>query len=221
MPKSDYKPPMSADGQQMNRSETTKALIMRAAISSFILNGYEGSSMREIARAAGASMGLIRYHFGQKRDLYRDTLACISEQYNRVCLRALREMQERSSSPENLIFAWLAAPLTRWENDTVATGEEVLRFLNKMGYEPPALTREVYESHYAYALNEWLGSLRAHYAALTENDWYWCLLALRGMYFNIISHQDCMLWSIPSLNNKLEALKRLSRDAVRMLESCL
>lgn len=201
-----------------NKSEATKGIIMKAAIQSFIHRGYEGSSMRDIALDADASMGLIRYHFGQKSDLYRDTLAYVSEQYNAVCLAALREVQD-GGSPEEIIFAWLSAPLTRWQDDTVASGEDVLRFLNKMGYESPALTREVYESHYSYAINEWLETLRAHYTELSDAAWYWAILELRGMYFNIVAHRDFTLWSLPSLNNNEEALKQASRDAVRLLEA--
>lgn len=201
-----------------NKSEATKGIIMKAAIQSFIHRGYEGSSMRDIALAADASMGLIRYHFGQKSDLYRDTLAYVSEQYNKVCLNALHEVRN-SGQPEEIIFAWLAAPLTRWQDDTVATGEDVLRFLNKMGYESPTLTREVYESHYSYAINEWLETLRTHYAELSDAAWYWAILELRGMYFNIVAHQDFTLWSLPSLNNKAEALKQVVRDVVRLLDA--
>lgn len=191
---------------------------MKSAIQSFIQRGFEGSSLRDIALAANTSVGLIRYHFGQKSDLYRDTLAFVSEQYNAVCLAALHAVQD-DGSPEEIIFAWLSAPLSRWQDDTVASGEDVLRFLNKMGYESPTLTREVYESHYSYAINEWLETLRAHYTDLSDAAWYWSILELRGMYFNIVAHQDFTLWSLPSLNNKEEALKQAARDAVRLLEA--
>ena len=120
----------------MSKSDDTKAQIMRAAVQQFTRLGYEGAAVRDIANAAGVNIGLIRYHFGHKADLYRDTLAFISSQYNEVCLAALDEARD-SGDPEQIICSWLLAPITSWQDDTVASGVEVLCFLNKMGYEDP------------------------------------------------------------------------------------
>ena len=202
----------------MNKSDATKAGIMSAAITQFTRLGYEGASVRDIANAAGVNIGLIRYHFGHKADLYRDTLAHISEQYNSVCLAALEKARE-SGSAEELIYSWLAAPLTDWEDTTVADGEEVLCFLNKMGYEDPELTREVYESHYSYALQEWQEAVQAHFPGMERADWLWCLTCLRGMYFNIVAHNDFTLWSLPAIQGKVPAIRRLAADTVALLNT--
>lgn len=202
----------------MSKSDATKAVIMRAAIAQFTRLGYEGASMRDIASAAGVNIGLIRYHFGHKADLYRDTLAYISEQYNEVCLCALNEARA-SNRPEEIIYAWLAAPITRWQDDTVAGGEEVLCFLNKMGYEPAELTRDVYESHYSYALQEWQEALSAYFPGMNRSDWLWCLTCLRGMYFNIVAHNDFTLWGLPAIQGKEPAIRRLAVDAVALLKT--
>ena len=204
----------------MSKSDDTKAVIMRAAITQFTRLGYEGASMRDIANAAGVNIGLIRYHFGHKADLYRDTLAYISEQYNRVCIKALNEAKQ-SNRPEEIIYAWLSAPITHWEDDTVAGGEDVLCFLNKMGYEPAELTRDVYESHYSYALQEWQDALSAYFPGMNRADWLWCLTCLRGMYFNIVAHNDFTLWGLPAIQGKEPAIRRLATDAVALLKTYL
>ena len=191
---------------------------MRAAITQFTRLGYEGASMRDIANAAGVNIGLIRYHFGHKADLYRDTLAYISEQYNRVCIKALNEVKQ-SNRPEEIIYAWLSGPITQWEDDTVAGGEDVLCFLNKMGYEPAELTRDVYESHYSYALQEWQDALSAYFPGMNRADWLWCLTCLRGMYFNIVAHNDFTLWGLPAIQGKEPAIRRLATDAVALLKT--
>ncbi len=194
----------------MSKSDETKAQIMRAAIHLFTARGYEGASVREIAAAAGVNMGLIRYHFGHKADLYRDTLAHVSEPYNAACLAAFNRARAAGGGAEELIYAWLAAPLTDWPQGTAASGEEVLCFLNRMGYESPELTHEVYESHYSYALSEWQEAVRAHWPALSAQEWMWCLTCLRGMYFNIVAHNDFTLWGLPNITDRLSAIRRLS-----------
>ncbi len=203
----------------MSKSDATKAQIMRAAVQVFTRLGYDGATVRDIANSAGVNIGLIRYHFGHKADLYRDTLAHLSEQYNEVCLRALHRAISHANTPQDIIFSWLAAPITDWQDSTVASGEEVLCFLNKMGYEPTELTRDVYESHFSYALDEWQDTLHAHFPTLSRADWLWCLTCLRGMYLNIVAHNDFTLWSLPAIHNKEAAIHRLAADAVSLLRS--
>lgn len=192
---------------------------MRAAVQHFTRCGYEGAAVRDIANAAGVNIGLIRYHFGHKADLYRDTLAHLSTQYNEVCLGALQEARARSAGAEEIIASWLLAPITSWQDSTVASGEEVLCFLNKMGYETPELTREVYESHYSYALREWQQAVLAHFPGISTPDWFWFLTCLRGMYFNIVAHNDFTLWSLPGIHHKEAAILRLAGDAVALLRT--
>ena len=200
------------------KSDRTKAQMMRAAIRVFTRLGYEGATVRDIAGEAGVNIGLIRYHFGHKADIYRDTLAYVSEQYNEVCLGALHAAAP-SGDPEEIIYAWLAAPIIGWQDATVATGEEVLRFLNRMGYEDPELTREVYESHFSYAEREWQDTLRAFFPRMTRGDWLWCLTALRGMYFNVVAHDDFTLWGLPAVQAREAAVRRLAGDAVTLLRA--
>lgn len=203
----------------MNKSDATKARIMRAAIHEFTALGYRGVALRDIARAAGVTMGGIRYHFGSKADLYRDTLAHLSEQYNSVCREALEQALSAGADAQQIIYAWLAAPITHWKDASIASGEETLCFLNKMGYEEAELTRDVYESHYAYALSDWTEAVRAHFAGMLQDDWLWCLTCLRGMYFNIVAHNDFTLWSLPGVHDKEQALLRLAADAVALLRT--
>lgn len=202
----------------MSKSDETKERIMRAAVQQFTLLGYEGAAVRDIARAAGVNIGLIRYHFGTKADLYRDTLAYLAEPYNEVCLSALRAAKA-SGSAEEILVSWLLAPITDWQGDRVAGGEEVLCFLNKMGYEDPELTREVYESHYSYAQQEWEEAVRAFFPKMQRADWLWCLTCLRGMYFNIVAHNDFTLWGLPAIRGKEAAIRRLAGDMLALLRT--
>lgn len=129
------------------------------------------------------------------------------------------EKARQGGDAEEILYSWLAAPITDWQDDTVATGEDVLCFLNKMGYEEPALTREVYESHYSYALQEWQEAVREHFPGLTQTDWLWCMTCLRGMYFNIVAHNDFTLWGLPRIQGREAAIRRLAGDMLALLHS--
>ncbi len=201
-----------------NKSDQTKASMMRAAIQLFSERGFAGCSLRDIANQADVNIGLIRYHFGSKADLYRDTLAHVSEPYNRACLAAL-EQARASGSVEQIIFSWLAAPYTHWEDGAILSGEELLCFLNKMGYESTELTHEVYASHYSFAHQEWKDALQSYFPNLERPDWLWCLTCLRGMYFNVVAHNEFALWGLPAIRDKEHALRRLASDMAALLHS--
>lgn len=48
-----------------------RELILKHALEAFALKGFNGSSTRDIAAAAGANLGLIPYYFGSKEKLWR------------------------------------------------------------------------------------------------------------------------------------------------------
>jgi len=52
------------------KGERTRATIVEAAYRLFLRNGYHGTSMRDIAEAAGIALGGIYNHFGTKEDIY-------------------------------------------------------------------------------------------------------------------------------------------------------
>ncbi len=54
----------------------TKKILMNAGIALFARNGYEGTSVKEIADEANVNISLISYHYDGKEGLYR---ACIDE----------------------------------------------------------------------------------------------------------------------------------------------
>jgi AcrR family transcriptional regulator len=57
------------------KGERTRAAIIDAAHQLFLSNGYHGTSMRDIAEAAGIALGGIYNHFGTKEDIYLAMLA--------------------------------------------------------------------------------------------------------------------------------------------------
>jgi AcrR family transcriptional regulator len=59
------------DAQNKALRSATREKILSAALSRFARQGYDGASIREIARAAGMAPGLLYRHFRSKQDLLR------------------------------------------------------------------------------------------------------------------------------------------------------
>ena len=59
-------------------ADETRGRILQAALELFARHGYEGASVRQIAAAAGVSLGMIRHYYGSKDGLYD---ACLDGAY--------------------------------------------------------------------------------------------------------------------------------------------
>lgn len=64
--------PALATSRQQQRDQT-RSRILAAAVKVFARSGYEAASLAGIARAAGVNKALVQYHFGTKKQLWRDS----------------------------------------------------------------------------------------------------------------------------------------------------
>jgi TetR/AcrR family transcriptional regulator, regulator of cefoperazone and chloramphenicol sensitivity len=67
----------------------TKQKVIDAAISLFNVKGYDGTSVREIAKAAEVNIALVSYYFGGKKGLLEHLLASFYEGYLQELSEAL------------------------------------------------------------------------------------------------------------------------------------
>jgi TetR/AcrR family transcriptional regulator, regulator of cefoperazone and chloramphenicol sensitivity len=68
---------------------TARAKIRDAAVELFADAGYRGTSIRDVARAAGVSSGLVQHHFGSKAGLREACDAHVKETLREVAARKL------------------------------------------------------------------------------------------------------------------------------------
>ena len=62
--------PRRRPGDSSGRPSSTQEAILTAARESFLTQGYEGTTIRAVARAAGVDPALVSYYFGSKGDLF-------------------------------------------------------------------------------------------------------------------------------------------------------
>ncbi|HYK34807.1 TetR/AcrR family transcriptional regulator [Alloacidobacterium sp.] len=67
--------------------EDARTRLIDAAITLFAEKGYEGTSVRDLAKAADVNVAAVSYHFGSKDALYTEAL--------RACLAPCGEIRER------------------------------------------------------------------------------------------------------------------------------
>jgi TetR/AcrR family transcriptional regulator, regulator of cefoperazone and chloramphenicol sensitivity len=82
---------------------TARARIRDAAIERFAADGYQGTSVRDIARAAGVSPGLVQHHFGSKEGLREACDARVLEVLREVTARKLEREEYDADFLSSLI----------------------------------------------------------------------------------------------------------------------
>ena len=110
MPPSRRRKPGRPSGDE---AHTTRDALLGAARELFAESGYEGVSVRRIAEAAGVNPAMIHYHFGNKRELYREMLqgavGSLLEGMQRALLSSGNEPQERVGAFFRTVMHMMAA----------------------------------------------------------------------------------------------------------------
>ena len=75
-------------------AEKTKRNIMDAAAMLFAANGFNGTSLREIAAAADLSHGIIRHHFGSKLEIWQAIAESAFERYTKEMVPIVMEASQ-------------------------------------------------------------------------------------------------------------------------------
>lgn len=80
--------------KQQQRSIVTQQKLLEAAIQAFSVNGFKGTSTRDIADRAGVHHPLITYHFKNKNKLWRAAADKIFREFNISLVKAMAEVPE-------------------------------------------------------------------------------------------------------------------------------
>ena len=99
------------------RKSDKRELILNAAEALFSRHGYDGVTLRAIAKEAGVDVALANYHFGPKRDLFDAVLMRRAQILNSWRLEALEKVisEAAPAAPKvhDIINAYFEPILTR------------------------------------------------------------------------------------------------------------
>jgi AcrR family transcriptional regulator len=136
-------------GSRAEQRRRTEARILAAAAGVFVADGYERTTIRAVASAAGVDAGLVMHYFGSKQELYRRVIDAAP-------------VPEVSGTPAEAAEQILAALADRLANANVAS----LALLRSMLTNPEAASAASagiarYEAQIAQAIPAADADLRA------------------------------------------------------------
>ncbi|MFH1741150.1 MAG: TetR/AcrR family transcriptional regulator [bacterium] len=118
---------MAVMASAVTSSDETRSRIARAAIRLFATQGFDGTSVREIAESAGVTKPVLYYYYGSKEKLY---VAMIEECYERCRKHTAQSEQHKGPFRERLRY------LLKNEFDYHVSDEETARMLYTVAFAP-------------------------------------------------------------------------------------
>ncbi|MCY0854096.1 TetR/AcrR family transcriptional regulator [Cupriavidus sp. D39] len=94
---------------QQGRSEKTRAEILGIALEQFSTRGFDAVSLREIAEMAGVNHAMIRYYFGGKESLWRESVTYLFDRFAQEIAPPLRGAQGYSRKQRRSTSATMSA----------------------------------------------------------------------------------------------------------------
>lgn len=115
------KPTESKQDGRLARGELTREKVLDAAERLFAEHGFEGVSIRDIAREAGVSLSVVGFHGGSKDDLFLTIFQRRAETLNHARREALAELRANNGDAltRRAILEAYVLPYTRmaWSGD--------------------------------------------------------------------------------------------------------
>ncbi len=113
-------------GSRAEQRRRTEARILDAAARVFVDDGYERTTIRAVASAAGVDAGLVMHYFGSKQELYRRVIEVapvpeVSGTPGEAAEQILATLADRLASTPVASLALLRSMLTNPEAASVAS----------------------------------------------------------------------------------------------------
>jgi AcrR family transcriptional regulator len=92
--------------------ESRRRAILDAALDAFLVNSVAGTTIEDIRRGSGASVGCVYHHFGSKERLAAELYLEILREYHHEFLSALRASKTAQDGVRGAVhrhFRWVAA----------------------------------------------------------------------------------------------------------------
>lgn len=123
------KKPRAPGRRSHAESARTRARLLDRAEQQFARKGYDGVSLRDLARSCGVRPNTVQHHFGSKRALYQEVLCRWDGAVLDRVARALREPAEMGELVERIVEGLFDLFLERRDwmalNARVSLGEEL------------------------------------------------------------------------------------------------
>lgn len=173
----------------------TPCRILDAAERLLMERGYEGTSMRMIAAAAGVNLAAANYHFGSKEGLVEAVFRRRLGWLNAERLRLLDEMESRAGDkplrPSQILEAFFGTLFDIGENDALG-GMTFLRLVGRAMTEPSDFIHRFFAGEYEAVVARYKHAFGRALPEVPEDEVAWRFHFMLGAMSYAISGLDAL-----------------------------
>jgi AcrR family transcriptional regulator len=161
----------------------TRVALLDAAERLFSQNGIEGTSVREIIKAADVNLGAINYHFGTKDRLALEVFARRLQPVNQERIARLDTLEAAArSQPLKLeqILDALIRPALESEAHSAKNCEDFMRLISRSFQEPNPEVKKFVEQQFAEVARRFDTAILRAVPGLPPSDLFWRICFLHG-----------------------------------------
>ena len=163
-------------------AEATKERILDAAEKLFARRGFDGVTVRQIMKDAGADVALAYYHFKSKRDLFDAVMLRRVETLNAMRLQALEAVEQRHPNDQPTVEEIIGAftnPLLDILAEDPDEWRDYMALIAQIN-NSPEFGGELMTRYFDPLVKRFLDALRRALPDCREEDLFWSYHFLSG-----------------------------------------
>lgn len=158
---------------------STKDRILGAAEELFALQGFAGTSLREVTSRADVNIAAVNYHFGSKENLVNEVFRRRMDVMSAQRLELLKTAQANSPNQLEPVLGAFVEPALAMAQDRQGGGA-FIRVIARAYAEKNDSLRKFLSDQYGHVLREFAKTIATCVPGLSKEELYWRLDFLSG-----------------------------------------
>ncbi len=172
---------------------STKNKILDAAESLFAVQGFNGTSLREITSQAEVNLAAVNYHFGSKKELIKSVMSRYMNELSPLLESALIEVCERDNLSLLEVFSAFIEPLLSLNEFKENGTSNFLQLLGRGYSDSQGFLRWFLTTQYPGVINNFVKAVQKAYPELTAEEMFWRLHFTMGTVVFTMSSSDALM----------------------------
>lgn len=191
---------------------STKDRILGAAEELFALQGFSGTSLREVTSRADVNIAAVNYHFGSKENLVNEVFRRRMDVMSAQRLQALKVAAAEHPGELEPVLAAFVEPALAMAQDRNGGGA-FIRVIARAYAEKNDALRRFLSDQYGHVLREFAKAIAACVPGLAKDTLYWRLDFLSGALTYAMA--DFGLIKRPAGSSEAAHRERAARELIR------
>jgi AcrR family transcriptional regulator len=172
---------------------STKNKILDAAENLFAIQGFNGTSLREITSRAEVNLAAVNYHFGSKKELIKSVMSRYMNELSPRLEASLVNICEQEDLTLLEVFSAFIEPLLSLNEFKENGTSNFLQLLGRGYSDSQGFLRWFLTTQYPGVINNFVKAVQKAYPELTAEEMFWRLHFTMGTVVFTMSSSDALI----------------------------